>query len=229
LTISSIQDGKNGKPEWILSGGWDLRNINSSSPAFNAGFNMVTLNGSASHTHAITDFKMTGIPITKGTAAILLKKGPVKGVPISIKLIGTSVVNLWIDPAKTEGHFGNTPIYGVQSGIRYGASLKCTCRTLFPPVSTNFSSNLEIDGFSLYEKIKKLDDKVAICFLTAADDAYYKTSKKKHPSINENCVIHKPVDNESLLFSCSSTTSESATRGATRSEATRDSGRIRSK
>jgi DNA-binding response OmpR family regulator len=57
----------------------------------------------------------------------------------------------------------------------------------------------EIDGFSLYEKIKKLDDKVAICFLTAADDAHYKTSKKKHPSINENCVIYKPVDNESLL------------------------------
>ena len=57
----------------------------------------------------------------------------------------------------------------------------------------------EMDGFILYEKIKKLDDKVTICFLTAADDAYYGISKKKHPSINENCVIHKPVDNESLL------------------------------
>ncbi len=57
----------------------------------------------------------------------------------------------------------------------------------------------EMDGFTLYEKIKKLDDKVAICFLTAADDAYYETSKKKHPGINQNYVIHKPVDNESLL------------------------------
>jgi DNA-binding response OmpR family regulator len=28
----------------------------------------------------------------------------------------------------------------------------------------------EMDGFSLYEKIKKLDDKVIICFLTATDD-----------------------------------------------------------
>ncbi|MGA9150473.1 MAG: hypothetical protein WBZ36_07840 [Candidatus Nitrosopolaris sp.] len=86
---------------------------------------MVMLNGSAPHMHTITDFKMTGTPINKstattynGTATISLKQGPVKGVPISIKLIGTSVVNLWIDPAKTEGHFGNTPIYGVQSGIR---------------------------------------------------------------------------------------------------------------
>jgi len=57
----------------------------------------------------------------------------------------------------------------------------------------------EMDGFSLYEKIKKLDDKVAICFLTATDDAYYKILKENYPSINENCVIHKPVDNESLL------------------------------
>jgi DNA-binding response OmpR family regulator len=28
----------------------------------------------------------------------------------------------------------------------------------------------EMDGFSLYEKIKKLDDRVIICFLTATDD-----------------------------------------------------------
>ena len=62
-----------------------------------------------------------------------------------------------------------------------------------------------IDGFSLYEKIKKLDGKVATCFLTVADDVYYKTSKKKHPTINENCVIHKPVDNESLLRQIKST------------------------
>ena len=56
-----------------------------------------------------------------------------------------------------------------------------------------------IDGFSLYEKIRKLDDKVTICFLTAADKAYCKILKNHHPSIKEDYVIHKPVDNESLL------------------------------
>jgi DNA-binding response OmpR family regulator len=56
-----------------------------------------------------------------------------------------------------------------------------------------------MNGFSLYEKIKKLDDKVRICFLTAADKAYYEIFKKHYPSIKENCVIYKPVDNESLL------------------------------
>ena len=56
-----------------------------------------------------------------------------------------------------------------------------------------------MDGFSLYTKIKKIDDKVRICFLTAADKAYYVTLKKHYPSIKENCVMYKPVDNESLL------------------------------
>ena len=119
-TIASLQNGKNG-PEWILSGGWGFRNINSSSPAFTATFNMVMLNGSAPHKHSITDFKMSGSPIKNGiattyngTATISLKKGPVSDVPISIKLIGPRAMSLWIDPSKTEGHFGNTPIYGVQ-------------------------------------------------------------------------------------------------------------------
>ena len=57
----------------------------------------------------------------------------------------------------------------------------------------------EMDGFSLYEMIKKLDDKVIICFLTATDDAYYEILKKNYPNIDESCIIHKPVDNESLL------------------------------
>jgi DNA-binding response OmpR family regulator len=81
---------------------------------------------------------------------------------------------------------------------------------IFPFILFNFRNRLydlvildvimpEIDGFRLYEKIKKLDAKVAICFLTATDDAYYKILKENYPSINENCVIHKPVDNESLL------------------------------
>jgi len=46
----------------------------------------------------------------------------------------------------------------------------------------------EMDGFSLYENIKKLDAKVIICLLTATDDAYYEIFKKNYPNINENCV-----------------------------------------
>ena len=56
-----------------------------------------------------------------------------------------------------------------------------------------------MDGFSLYAKIQNLEAKVRICFLTAADKAYYEILKKHYSSIKENCVIYKPVDNESLL------------------------------
>ena len=123
--IASIQNGKDGKPQWILAGGWELKNIGSSSPTFNATFNMVMLDGSAPHKHTITDFKMTGSPTTSGTtttyngtATVTLKKGPASDVPISIKLMGPRAMSLWIDPSKTEGHFGNTPIYGVQHGMQ---------------------------------------------------------------------------------------------------------------
>lgn len=56
-----------------------------------------------------------------------------------------------------------------------------------------------MDGFSLCEEMKKLDDNVTICFLTAADRPYYEILRKHYPSIKENYVIHKPVDNDSLL------------------------------
>jgi hypothetical protein len=59
-TIASIQNGKDGKPEWVTSGIVDFKGLNSNSPTFNATFNMFMLNGSAAHKHTITDFKMTG-------------------------------------------------------------------------------------------------------------------------------------------------------------------------
>jgi hypothetical protein len=123
-TIASIQNGKDGKPAWVTSGVWDFKGLNSNSPMFNATFNMFMLNGSAVHKHTITDFKMTGSPSTNGnttayngTVTVSLKKGPAKDVPISIKLMDDSAVSIWIDPSKTENHFGNTPIYGAQHRI----------------------------------------------------------------------------------------------------------------
>jgi hypothetical protein len=117
-TIASIQNGKDGKPEWILSGGWNFENINSSSPAFNSTFHMVMLNGTAPHHHTISDFKMTGSPTKSaiattynGTASVTMKGMTMSNVPISIKLMGRAM-SLWIDPTKVMNHFGNTPIYG---------------------------------------------------------------------------------------------------------------------
>ena len=128
-TIASIQNGKDGKPAWITSGIWDFTNMKSKSPIFNATFQMFMLNGSAAHKHTIKDFKMSGNPTTSngattynGTATVSLKKGPATDVPVSIKLLGDTAISIWVDPSKTENHFGNTPIYGGQQKVTHHES-----------------------------------------------------------------------------------------------------------
>jgi CheY-like chemotaxis protein len=57
-----------------------------------------------------------------------------------------------------------------------------------------------MNGFGLYQEIRKLDDKVEICFLTAASDVYYEAyGKQAFPNIDEKCIIRKPVENELLI------------------------------
>jgi DNA-binding response OmpR family regulator len=57
-----------------------------------------------------------------------------------------------------------------------------------------------MNGFGLYQEIRKLDDKVRICFLTAASDVYYEAfGKQAFHNIDDNCIIRKPVENELLI------------------------------
>jgi DNA-binding response OmpR family regulator len=59
----------------------------------------------------------------------------------------------------------------------------------------------EINGFELYEKIKKMDINVHVLFLTALSDFsdYIEESNKISSMFNEKDIIQKPVDNEALL------------------------------
>ena len=126
-TIASIQNDKDGKPAWVVSGLWrgTLTNMTSAAAmssnanntttttknnlptaTFDAVFNMVMLNGSALHDHQISDFKLTGMSmptektaVYNGTATITMKKGPVNGVPISVRTLSDNVISIWIDPA----------------------------------------------------------------------------------------------------------------------------------
>ena len=139
-TIASLQNNKDGKPAWVVSGLWrgSLTNITSAEmmsssnanntttsktnlpiATFNSVFNMVMLNGSALHKHQISNITLTGISmpdkktvVYNGTATITMKEGPVNDVPISIRTLSDNVISIWVDPAKTMNHFGNTPIYG---------------------------------------------------------------------------------------------------------------------
>ena len=57
-----------------------------------------------------------------------------------------------------------------------------------------------MNGFALYNEIRKLDSKVKICFLTAAEDTYYETFRKQaYPNDDENCILRKPIENELLI------------------------------
>jgi hypothetical protein len=139
-TIASLQNNKDGKPAWVVSGLWrgSLTNITSAEmmsssnanntttsktnlpiATFNSVFNMVMLNGSALHKHQISNITLTGISmpdkktvVYNGTATITMKERPVNDVPISIRTLSDNVISIWLDPAKTMNHFGNTPIYG---------------------------------------------------------------------------------------------------------------------
>jgi len=121
-TIASLQNNKDGKPAWLVSGLWrgSLTNMSSATAmmssssanntttskqnlptaTFNAVFNMVMLNGSALHKHQISNFTLTSMSmpnektnVSNGTATITMKEGPVNGVPISIRTVDDNVIS----------------------------------------------------------------------------------------------------------------------------------------
>ena len=55
-----------------------------------------------------------------------------------------------------------------------------------------------MNGFDLYEKIRKIDDNVKVCFLTAGE-INYKIFKELYPKIQKDDFIIKPIDNEMLI------------------------------
>ena len=57
----------------------------------------------------------------------------------------------------------------------------------------------KMDGFELYDEIKKRDDNAKICFLTASE-MYYKNSRiEKYYSLDKDLFIQKPIANKDLV------------------------------
>ena len=87
--------------------------------SFNAQFEMVRLNGSAGHTHTITNFvasnssQVNNSTIFNGTATASMREGPVTDIPSSITITGDKVISILLDPSKISNHYGDTPIYGL--------------------------------------------------------------------------------------------------------------------
>jgi hypothetical protein len=138
--ISSIQNDENGEPAWILSGHWtmELASQNDTAVAGNAttnttsaeqygnitGFHammfMVMLDGTAMHTHEMSNFTQqetefdtaTNETTLTGTSTITMREGPVNNVSTEMTL-SNGTVAIEFDPESTDNHFGNTPIYGI--------------------------------------------------------------------------------------------------------------------
>ena len=57
----------------------------------------------------------------------------------------------------------------------------------------------KMDGFELYHKIRRLDNKVKVCFLTASQMYCDEIRKEAFPELDVNCFIAKPIANEDLV------------------------------
>jgi CheY-like chemotaxis protein len=58
----------------------------------------------------------------------------------------------------------------------------------------------KMNGFELYDKLRCLDGKVKICFMTTGSEIFLKEFiKEAIPESDPNCYISKPIANEDLL------------------------------
>jgi two-component system, OmpR family, response regulator ChvI len=60
-----------------------------------------------------------------------------------------------------------------------------------------------MNGFELYDKMKKIDNKVKVCFITAYDENYTEL-RKQFPSLEIDClipknIIRKPIEVSKLI------------------------------
>ena len=98
--LTSIQnDASTLKRTWLVSGVFRMDKTNTTSPVSNAVFYMIKTDGTASHQHTISDFKLNLIPTRSsnsttfnGTSTVTMKNGPIKDVPTSISLIDGSAI-----------------------------------------------------------------------------------------------------------------------------------------
>jgi hypothetical protein len=136
-TISSIQNDETGLPTWIVAGHWktnlldnlfgengiegaNLTELSANGTFFDVQIEMVRLDGTAEHSHTITNFVLVSTlqpnnmtEILNGTTTASMMEGPVTEIPTTIKIMGDKVISIQLDPSKIDAHYGNTPIYGL--------------------------------------------------------------------------------------------------------------------
>jgi response regulator RpfG family c-di-GMP phosphodiesterase len=56
----------------------------------------------------------------------------------------------------------------------------------------------KMSGFELYKKLKKLDDKPKVCFVTAFE-IYYDEFRRVFPNLHVKCFVRKPISTKDLI------------------------------
>ena len=102
---------------------------NQPSEEFKAAIEMIKLDGTGRHTHALTDFVVLNTTSTdngiytnyNGTSTISLREGPAVDVPTTIqKSNNDSVFIITINPESVDYHFGKSPlIYGISTNPEF--------------------------------------------------------------------------------------------------------------
>ncbi len=126
--IVGVQDDEQGNTTWILFGTWksnlinqtNSENNNNSSGVFDAAIEMIKPDGTAKHTHALSQFVLANstdagnqTSVFNGTSTVSMRDGPVTQVPTSIMLMNNNTLSISLNPANVENHFDDDAIYGV--------------------------------------------------------------------------------------------------------------------
>jgi hypothetical protein len=125
--IAGLSENESGAVDWIMVGNWRSNMVNDttaqhnqSSDVFNAAIEMIKPDGTARHTHTLTDFVVlnvshpdTNSTLYNGTSTISLRDGPATDIPTTIQKSNDSAITINIDPESVDNHFGKLPIYGI--------------------------------------------------------------------------------------------------------------------
>jgi hypothetical protein len=131
--IISLQYNDSSVPEWILSGRWEIEpivvnNTNATGTPnikFSSTITMTSIDGTKTHKHRLTDFKLMNMTFQNGTAIIngtislvtsednfgVIGKR-LENVPVGISIMNLNTIRIDLDKDSVKQHFGNFPIYG---------------------------------------------------------------------------------------------------------------------
>lgn len=140
--VAGITEDENDSTEWVLAGIWRAslpnsteisNNNNTNGTTFNAAIEMIKPDGTARHTHTLTDFTLlnsssdssSNSTVFNGTSTISLADGPALDIPTSVKLSNNDLITIWIDPQSVDGHFGDsTNIFGIVASPEFDKSIQ---------------------------------------------------------------------------------------------------------